>query len=91
MISNFEKGEIKMKSLYFTLMIAFIVGIYALMSYLFQLCWNMGAVPMLGANEIDFATGTYMVGLLTLTGYFVRGWGTSLMSSNNKGNSLFKD
>lgn len=84
-----KRKENRMKIAYFTLLLIFIVGIYALMSYLFQICWNSGVSPALGAQELEFSTSTHLVGLLTLAGYFFRGWGASAVKKNSE--NLFKD
>lgn len=72
----------------FVLVLSIMIGIMALVTYGFQVCWNMGLVPVTNLAMLDFPTASYLVGLLTITGYLLRGWG---ISNSGVKNSIKED
>lgn len=68
----------------FLLVLVFLIGIFAGVVYLFQVCWNMGLVPVLRLASIEFETASYLVGLISLTGVLFRGLGHGNNSNTNK-------
>jgi len=58
----------------FVLVLAILIGIMVLVTCGFQMCWNMGLVPVANVPPLDFPTASYLVGLLIIVGYLVRVW-----------------
>lgn len=68
----------------FLFSLALLIGVFAIVVYLFQMCWNMGLVAVLRLSSIEFETASYLVGLISLTGILFRGVGHSNNSNTNK-------
>lgn len=56
----------------FMFFLIILISVMAFFSYIFQICWNMGLVQAVNVREITFATSSYLVGLISLVGYFFR-------------------
>lgn len=72
----------------YVLVMAIFIGFFALVSYLFQACWNLGLVKAFSTNEIDFQSATYLIGLISLVGFVFRGWGLDKFQASSKEKNL---
>lgn len=72
----------------YVLVMAIIFGFFALVSYLFEVCWNLGIAKIFDVVQIDFETSTYTVGFISLVGYFFRGWGLNCLGGLGKRNGV---
>ena len=54
--------------------IALILGLVCLSSFILMICWNAAIVPMFGMNEIEFGTAfAFWVFMCIIGGFFKKG------------------